>query len=75
MEFECHAIHVSSCKDISNVVLELRSGKHRKFDNLKGHCATIGVADRVIEGVWVKAGNNGSGDGPGYGGAGGTVVH
>jgi len=29
--------------------------------------ATIGVADRVIEGVWVKAGNNGSGDGPGYG--------
>ena len=48
-------------------MLELRSGKHRKFDNLKGHCATIGVADRVIEGVWVKAGNNRSGDGPGYG--------
>jgi hypothetical protein len=67
VEFECEAIHVSSCKDISNVVLEFSDGKHRKFDDVESQCVTIGVADRVIKGAWVKAGNNRSGDGPGYG--------
>ena len=67
VEFECSEVHISSCKDISNVVLEFANGKHRKFDDLNGHCATIGVADKHIVGVWVKAGNNKSGDGPGYG--------
>ncbi|MGB8331399.1 MAG: hypothetical protein WCE62_14835 [Polyangiales bacterium] len=65
--FECSAIRVSSCKDISNVVLEFADGEHRKFDDLDGQCLTIGVADEVIVGAWVKAGNNKSGDGPGYG--------
>jgi hypothetical protein len=67
VEFECNAIHVSSCKDISNVVLELADGEHRKFDDLECQCVTLGVADEVIVGAWVKAGNNASGDGPGYG--------
>jgi hypothetical protein len=67
VEFECNAIHVSSCKDISNVVLEFADGKHRKFDDLECQCVTLGVADEVIVGAWVKAGNNASGDGPGYG--------
>lgn len=67
VEFDCSEVHISSCKDISNVVLEFANGKHHKFDSLKGHCATIGAADKHIVGVWVKAGNNKSGDGPGYG--------
>ena len=67
VEFECSEVHVSSCKDISNVVLELASGEHRKFDDLECQCVTLGVADEVIVGAWVKAGNNRSGDGPGYG--------
>jgi hypothetical protein len=67
VDFQCSEIHVSSCKDISNVVLELASGEHRKFDDLECQCVTLGVADEVIVGAWVKAGNNKSGDGPGYG--------
>jgi hypothetical protein len=67
VEFECHEVHITSCKEISNVVLEFDDGKHYKFDDLKGHCVTLGVGNRVIVGVWVKAGNNASGDGPGYG--------
>ncbi|MBT8468662.1 MAG: hypothetical protein KJN97_07930 [Deltaproteobacteria bacterium] len=67
VDFECTAIHVSSCKDISNIVLEFANGKHRKFDGLKGNCATVGMGDKLIVGAWVKAGNNKSGDGPGYG--------
>jgi hypothetical protein len=67
VRFECSAIHVSSCKDISNVVLEFRTGEHRKFDNVNTQCVTIGVADEVITGAWIKTGDTGSGDGPGYG--------
>jgi hypothetical protein len=67
VEFECYAIHVSSCKDISNIVLEFYDGQHRKLDNVNSQCVTIGKADEVITGAWVKAGNNSSGDGPGYG--------
>jgi hypothetical protein len=67
VEFECYEVHVASCKDLSNVVLEFEDGEHRKFDDLDGHCATLGVGEREILGAWVKAGNNKSGDGPGYG--------
>lgn len=67
VDFECSAIHVSSCKDISNVVLEFATGEHRKFDDLEDQCVTIGAGDEVIAGAWVKAGSNKSGDGPGYG--------
>ena len=67
MDFECNAVHVSSCKDISNIVLELANGEHRKFDDLDDQCATVGMGDEQIVGAWVKAGNNHSGDGPGYG--------
>lgn len=67
VEFECHEAHIASCKELSNVVLEFEDGEHRKYDDLDGHCATLGVGERPIVGVWVKAGNNKSGDGPGYG--------
>jgi hypothetical protein len=67
VEFECFEVHITSCKDISNVVLDFGEGEHYKFDDLDGHCLTLGAGDRHIVGVWVKAGNNKSGDGPGYG--------
>jgi hypothetical protein len=67
VEFECHEVHIASCKELSNVVIEFEDGEHRKYDDLDGHCATLGVGERQIAGVWVKAGNNKSGDGPGYG--------
>jgi hypothetical protein len=67
VEFECYEAHIASCKELSNVVLEFADGEHRKFDDLDGHCATLGVGEREILGAWVKAGNNKSGDGPGYG--------
>jgi len=67
VEFECFEVHITSCKELSNVVLEFEDGEHYKFDDLEGHCITLGAGDRHIVGVWVKAGNNKSGDGPGYG--------
>ncbi|MGB5415917.1 MAG: hypothetical protein WBN01_14845, partial [Polyangiales bacterium] len=67
VHFDCTEVHVVSCKDLSNVVLAYDDGEHQKFDGLKGHYGTFGGGDRNITSVWVKAGNNGSGDGPGYG--------
>lgn len=66
-EFECYEAHIASCKELSNVVIEFADGEHRKFEDLDGHCATLGAGEREIAGVWVKAGANRSGDGPGYG--------
>jgi len=62
---------LSPCKEISNVVLLFCDGTHYKIDNLSGHSGRFsGVGDYAgapIAGVWVKAGRNHSGDGPGYG--------
>lgn len=65
--FECHALHVVSCKQLSNVVLEFADAEVYKYDGLKGHYGTFGAGDKEITGAWVEAGNNASGDGPGYG--------
>ncbi|MEX0741153.1 MAG: fibro-slime domain-containing protein, partial [Phycisphaeraceae bacterium] len=68
-------------KDLSNVVLELRhihylemeddGIAHFKYDGLTGKTGTFplpeGYEDYRIVGAWIKAGNNASGDGPGYG--------
>ncbi len=76
VHFDCTEVHIVSCKDLSNVVLAYYDDgehqkfdglEHQKFDGLKGHYGTFGGGDRIIATVWVKAGNNGSGDGPGYG--------
>ena len=71
VEFFCTEIDVISCKDLSNVVLEYADGSHQKFDGLSGRQGTFaGTGEHEgaeIVGVWVKAGNNASGDGPGYG--------
>lgn len=69
--FDCDAIIIISCKDLSNVVIEFADGTRQKFDGLSGQSATFSGtganAGKTIVGVWVKAGANHSGDGPGYG--------
>ena len=69
--FACSEIVVVSCKDLSNVVLELADGSHVKIEGLQGHEATFSTPGELkgaeIVGAWVKAGANHSGDGPGYG--------
>jgi len=71
----CQDIHVQSLKDISNVVLLLSDGTEYRYDDLDqqgvGTTGDWGVppehAGTSIIGAWVKAGDNASGDGPGYG--------
>lgn len=69
--FRCREITVVTCKDLSNVVLELEDGTRQRFEGLKGHSnrfTAVGAQQgAAVIGVWVKAGNNKSGDGPGYG--------
>ena len=62
-------VDVTSCKDLSNVVLLLCDSTEFKFDNLnQGQTGTFCSPDgQDILGVWVKSGCNLSGDGPGYG--------
>ena len=67
VHFECTEIHIVSCKDLSNVVLDCEDGEHHKFDGLHGQYETFERDGCLIVGAWVKAGNNASGDGPGYG--------
>jgi fibro-slime domain-containing protein len=68
----CFVIEARSLKDLSNVVLELSDGTEYKYDDLNvGSEGRFTVpeeyAGETIRGAWVKAGNNSSGDGPGYG--------
>jgi hypothetical protein len=66
--FACDRITVVTCKDLSNVVLELADGSRQRLEGLKGHQNVFVAANgQTIVGVWVKAGDNASGDGPGYG--------
>jgi hypothetical protein len=71
VEFECAAITVYTCKDVSNVVIEFEDGSRQRFEGLSGRVNTFAGtgahAGKRILGVWVKAGSNHSGDGPGYG--------
>ena len=61
-------IDISSCKDLSNVVLLLCDGTEFKYDNLSGYTGTFCSPDgQNIIGVWIKSGCYLSGDGPGYG--------
>jgi hypothetical protein len=69
--FDCGSITVHSCKDLSNVVIELEDGSRQRFEGLSSQGGTFSgtgakQGSRIV-GVWVKAGNNKSGDGPGYG--------
>jgi len=66
--FGCDRITVITCKDLSNVVLELADGSRQRLQGLKGHQNVfVSTSGQPVVGVWVKAGQNLSGDGPGYG--------
>ena len=67
--FACDSVTVYSCKDISNVVLELENGERQRSEGGGlGQVHTFsGTNGGRIVGVWVKAGNNKSGAGPGFG--------
>jgi hypothetical protein len=61
---ECTVVHATSSKDISNVVYLIDGVEHRiEFSD--------GTHDLQLPGeisdLWIKAGNNKSGDGSGYG--------
>jgi hypothetical protein len=66
VEIDCDAglILITSSKDLSNIVYSM-GGEHFKLDDLYGY--TFALDLEGIETVWVKSGNNQSGDGPGYG--------
>lgn len=63
--FTCDTVTVEACKELSNVVLDYGDAEE-KLECLPGKTATL-TGTAPLEGVWVKAGNNASGDGPGYG--------
>ena len=59
---------ITSCKDLSNVVLMDCYGHKHKFDGLSGNTDYFCMPDgHPITTVWVKSGCYKSGDGPGYG--------
>ena len=70
-EWTCTSVSVSSTKDLSNVVLVFTDGTTQRFEDLTGQSGTFaGTGEfegKTIETVYVKSGNNKSGDGPGYG--------
>jgi hypothetical protein len=67
VDFDCDEITVHTCKDLSNVVIEYADGSTERFEDLLGYENSFGGDGKEIVGVWVKAGSNHSGDGPGYG--------
>jgi len=71
VEYRYKSVYVTSSKDLSNVVLEYHDGTHQKFEGLSGHSqvfqGTGSNSGKAIYKVWVKSGNNASGEGPGYG--------
>jgi hypothetical protein len=68
--FSCTSITAySPCKDLSNVVLQFADGTRERVGELVGGTGTFAGtganAEKVIVGVWVKAGKNGSSPGLG----------
>jgi len=65
------AVTAYSTKNLSNVVLKFADGAEQKFDRLTGYCQTFAGtganAGKGIVGIWIKSGDNASGDGPGFG--------
>lgn len=68
---DCKRIDVSSCKDLSNVVLVYEDCSWQKFDGLtqkSGTFAGTGSNDgKFISHVYIKSGCHKSGEGPGFG--------
>jgi len=71
VQYRYTKVKIWSTKDLSNVVLKYSNGVEQKFDGLSGKQGVFqGTgynSGRSIYRVWVKSGNNASGEGPGYG--------
>ena len=71
VEFRSSDVFVNSSKDLSNVVMEFSDGTRQKIEDLSSpsgaFCGTGYNYNKRITKVWVKSGDNESGDGPGYG--------
>ena len=68
---DCESVDVTSCKDLSNVVLLFTDNTFQKYDGLSAKTGTFkgtGANDgKEIARVYVKSGCYQSGDGPGWG--------
>ena len=67
--YDCDSgtVTVTSDKNISNIVVSV-DGVHTKTPDLTGLTYVFGLESlEGLDSVWVKSGNNQSGDGPGYG--------
>jgi hypothetical protein len=71
VEYRYKSVYVESTLDLSNVVLLFSNGATQTFDGLSGTSGvfkgTDGNNNRPITRVWVKSGDNASGEGPDYG--------
>ena len=71
VEYGYKSVFVKSTLDLSNVVLKYSDGSTQKFSSLSGPSGTFeGTGSKTgkpIYKVWVKSGNNPSGEGPDYG--------
>ncbi len=69
--FRSDDVYVESTKDLSNVVLQFSDGSTQKIEGLSGTTGAFrGTGSNYykrIDTVWVKSGQNGSGDCPGCG--------
>ncbi|QDU30768.1 hypothetical protein ETAA8_59160 [Anatilimnocola aggregata] len=71
VQFHESSVEISSLLDVSNVALQYSDGSVQRYENLQGRQLTIGGSGshfgKGIVRVWVKAGPNLSGHGPGLG--------
>jgi hypothetical protein len=71
VQFDGSVVRVESKLSVSNVVLEYEDGTREKLEDLTGRTVEVQgtgqSAGKIIQRVWVKAGPNLSGEGPGYG--------
>lgn len=69
--YDCDSVDVSSCKDLSNVVLAYTDGTWEKYDGLSSKTGSFdgtgANASKEISHVYVKSGCFKSGEGPGFG--------
>jgi len=71
VEYRYKSVHVTSTLNLSNVVLQYSNGGKQKFKNLSGTSGTFAgtgsYRNKSIYKVWVKSGDNASGEGYDYG--------
>ncbi|MET0343689.1 MAG: hypothetical protein ABW252_21935 [Polyangiales bacterium] len=68
VSFTCETIVVVTCKDLSNLVIGLADGTRVRHEGQTGHTNAFAIPEGAkVVSVWVKAGANASGEGPGYG--------